>query len=358
MLLINKSSNNGQISFQDIINTPTKKKEYFINRYNRENGKKVLYIHTPFCTRKCSYCVCQSVSGGNPDLIKNFYHGVLYEQLYEYNSIFETTIFEQVYFGGGTPTIVTTDELEKLFDKIPNFNKIPIKCVEASPETLTESHLELFIKYNFTFISVGIQSLSRKICKKQNRFYITTGQILSLSKCLAEKKVYFNYDLIAFMDKGDIRDLKQFEEELGFVMENCQPSSITIHQLFQSVFTLERTKELICAIKRALEKNINYTCINSNLLEEDIYFDTLYQAEYRLVCQDKKFMHYMWNKYSSMPVKGYDILSLGYTERFHTISNAGKLFYSPGEDKIKNIEYNNYFYDSFEEIRRKKGLDK
>lgn len=342
--------------FNIILDTPEKKKQYFIRLYLNEANEKILYVHMPYCIRKCAYCVCQSVPNGTPEAIRSYYKNIIFPQINEYKDIFQLTKFDQVYFGGGTPTIAGADLLNELFDFIPDFENIPIKCIEASPETLSYEHLELFKKYRFRFLSIGLQSLSKKICKKQNRFYVSKEQLKSFSDTLRDTGIYFNYDLIAFMDKGDVRDIPDFENELNFLMAQCKPSSITIHQLFQSNFSCDRTKALIYALKRVIEQNPIYLCINSNLLDEDIYNDTVYQAEYRLVAEDKQFMHYMWNKYSSMPVKGYDILSLGYTNNFNTISNAGKLFYSPGEDKLKNVNYNSYIYEDFANIRKSKGL--
>ena len=45
--------------------------------------------------------------------------------------------------------------------------QIPIKIIEASPDTLTDSHIDLFRKYNFTTVSIGVQTFSSALLKKQ-----------------------------------------------------------------------------------------------------------------------------------------------------------------------------------------------
>ena len=176
-----------------------------------------------------------------------------------------------------------------------------------------------------------------------------------MSNVIIDTGIYFNYDLICYLYKGDIRDLLQFKKDLEFILEKCRPSSVTIHQFFQSVFTSEKTAELIKVIRSVLAKNKNYFCGNSLLKDDDVFFDTIFQAEYRLVSGDPNFMHYMWNKYSSMPVDGYDILSVGYTNEFHTISNVEGIVYYPSKNHLKNIKYDNFISESFKSIRKELG---
>lgn len=345
-------------SIAKVLRTPKMARDYFNHQFftNLKN-KKVLYIHIPYCIRKCRYCVCQSTAGASRDEIIEYVRSIVISQIREYSESMESIVFDQLYMGGGTPTILSDDELDEIFQVIPNFDKIPLKCIEASPETLDDNHIDLFCKRGFSFVSIGVQSLDKSICKKQNRYNVSKEELISLSQKMLSTGVYFNYDLICFMDKGDIRDLPQFNEDLLFVMNECNPSSITIHQLQQSIFTCEKTRMLQECIKNALKKSKRgYQCVNSMLNEEDIYNDTVYQAEYRLACRDYDFSHYMWNKYAALPIKGYDILSIGFTSKVHTISNVGFIFYSPGEDKLKMVNYNSFIYDDFEQIRKAKGF--
>lgn len=77
--------------------------------------------------------------------------------------------FDEVYFGGGTPTILSPKQLNQIFDMIPDFGKIPNKCIEASPNTLTLEHIELLARKKFSFLSLGIQSLDEKLLKRYGR---------------------------------------------------------------------------------------------------------------------------------------------------------------------------------------------
>lgn len=334
------------------------KKDFFINAFlnDSQQNKKVLYVHTPFCLQKCSYCTCGSKANYSIEEFKHFYESIIPKHISEYEKIFSTIKFDQVYFGGGTPTIANAKILRKVFESIPNFKEIPNKCIEASPHTLTMEHLSLFKEYNFNFISIGIQSLDKTICKKQNRLPITRQEIETLSLNLNKMEFYFNYDLIAFLDKGDIRDLKAFETELDFILKT-NPSCVTVHQYYQSFFNEEKTKALILLLKNSLSRNKNFSCSNSMLDIDDVHNDVLYQAEYRLVSKNKNYSHYMWNKYASIPVQGYNILSIGYTNEFSTVSNSDNICYISSQDKLSFISYDKFIHEDFIKIRRQKGLD-
>jgi hypothetical protein len=353
----NKSIFVGGDSIDTVLTTGEAKCAYFINRFvSKTKNEKVLYVHIPYCLSKCKYCNCQSKIPSSSQEVSDFITTVLATQMACYHDIFCQVRFDQVYFGGGTPTLLSAPQLESIFSMIPNFDEIPKKSIEVSPATLLTEHVELFQRYAFSFLSVGVQSIDKQECAKWNRPYVSPSELAEIAAYLRISSLYFNFDLICFLGKGDIRDLIDFSHNLDFIMNRCTPSSITIHQLYQSHFTAERTLELIKVLRNLLSHHPNYICANSMLQDEDKYLDTLHQVEYRLVTGNVNFTHYMWNKYTGMPVKGFDILSVGYSEYFHTISNVGDLLYSPGESKLKFISFDNFIYDDYYRIRREKGL--
>lgn len=331
--------------------------DFFIKKYLKKNtNKNVLYIHTPFCLSKCSYCNYMSTSKYTQDELDIFYSQVLPDQLEIYKDIFTNITFDEIYFGGGTPTIASADILKGIFKQIPNFAEIPMKCIEATPNTITHEHIDLFKTNKFNYVSIGIQSLNKEICEKHNRFYLNNDNFIKLSKIMQQSQLYFNYDFICFLDKGDIRDLLQFEKEIDYVMEYAEPTCINIHQFYQSTFTGERTQYLIRTIKRLLEKHPKYLCVNSLLNDAEIENDTLYNAEYKLVSKEYNLYHYMFNKYAALPIEGYNILSLGYYKKQYTFSNAGNMWFCANTNQISKHPFNHFFRDDFINIRMELGL--
>lgn len=355
--IYNESSRDNPIKVDDF--SEIDPEAYFLSEYLRlksNHNKKVLYIHTPFCRSKCSYCVCHSKVGDVSE-IENYAKYILADQLRRYQEILGQIVFDEVYFGGGTPSVISADLWEYIFSLIPNFNSIKVKSMECSPSTITLEHIELFKQHNFSYISFGIQSMNQGICRKYNRTYVSKEQIAFLSKIMREHDLYFNFDLICYMQYGDIRDLPGFEEDLTFLMENCKPSSIVCHQLYQTHFTLEKTRYLMKLLRKKIREYPEYECINAELNDEDAYNDTVYQAEYRLVREKREFKHYMWNKFPTLPMLGHDIFAVGYIKNMSIKANVEDLLYLPVKQEIMRVQLNNMFDADERRIRKKKKIE-
>ena len=213
--------------------SPADRLQYFIDAFVRKppdatNNKNILYIHTPYCESKCRYCVCHSSECKSSNDLQKFVNIILPGQIELFKEVFKNIKFDQVFFGGGTPTLFSPEQLNTIFGTIPNFCDIPIKCIECSPVSFSEEHLALFMEYDFSYISVGVQSLDRKICESQNRYWLSEGEIKKMSSALRNSGIYFNYDMLCFLWKEDIRDIPVFEENMHFILKECQPSSVTV----------------------------------------------------------------------------------------------------------------------------------
>lgn len=338
--------------------TSAQMQEKFKQEFIKQNGNlKVLYIHSPYCNGKCRFCICPSISCKTLQDPIDFVTTVFPKQLEEYADVFEQVRFDEVYFGGGTPTLIPDTVWEKVFSGIPHFEDIPVKSFEASPSTLTFEHVELLKRHQFSYLSFGVQSLNEKICKWHNRSYITPEELKYISSVLHDNGIFFNIDLICYLGAGDMTDLPDFKEDLDFVMRECKSSSITVHQHLQSRFTCEKTLYLIRLLREMLDKYPAYECINSELRDEDVYEDTIYRAEYRLVCGDRNFRNYMWKKFPSVPLDGADVLGLGYLPgKVNVKSNADNLLYEPARNQMERITFSHDWLVKEQQIRRNKGL--
>ena len=331
----------------------SEKREVFINSFISEHKDRpnILYVHTPFCTSRCAYCIYDSTDEYSLDELNSFYDNELKRQIESYRDIFENVVFDQVYFGGGTPTICTADKLKSVFGLIPYFSNIKNKCIESTPATLTDNHIKLLKEYDFSFLSVGIQSLDRMICKKQNRPYLRRKDFVELSENLVSSGIYFNYDLICYMNCGDIRDVVQFKDELDYILSVGRPHGVTIHQLNQAFYTVEKTSILIKLIRDTLMKHEVYSCVNSLLNDDDALNDTFYNAEYKLERDRIGYTHYMWNKYPSMPMEGYNVLSIGFYKEKKTFSSVGATFFCETQELLSPINYDHFVLENHKYIR-------
>ncbi len=300
------------------------RRQLFSTLYQADSKwSKVLYIHTPFCLQQCRYCVFPSRSDFTSEDFSFFYEKIIPEQIESYRPIFDAEEFDEVYFGGGTPTIASADIIREMYQRIPGFRRISIKSTEASPKTLTEDHIRLFEGYEFSFLSIGVQSLSENILRKQNRLIVSLKRLEEISRRLRDTNLIWNVDLICYLDHGDTRDIPGFRRDLERTMDVLFPDSITIHSEVNQPHTYEKSKRLISTIQEALVTRPKYRCVNAILDDEEVEHSTRYGAEYRLMRRGFDFFHYMWAKNVSIPVYGYSVLSLGYTDEVQTWSNAG-----------------------------------
>lgn len=135
---------------------------------NTQNPVKRLYIHFPFCIKKCSYCAFYSVPNPCPELIDLFTKKIISE--IEKKATL-TTELESIYIGGGTPSLLPENILEKIFSAIlANFaiSKDAEISIECNPESLNRNKVEIIANFA-NRVSLGIQSFNEKYRKKIGR---------------------------------------------------------------------------------------------------------------------------------------------------------------------------------------------
>ena len=112
-----------------------------------------LYIHIPFCKRKCPYCDFYSISYQS-SLAKD-YIDILSEEVKKINIKIDT-----VYIGGGTPSVLPIGFLERLLMSLKSILKVSREnTIEVNPESINKDKLILLRRYNVNRISIGMQSL-------------------------------------------------------------------------------------------------------------------------------------------------------------------------------------------------------
>ncbi len=114
-----------------------------------------IYIHFPFCLSKCPYCDFYSVSGLNKDAFSD-YISRLISEIGLYRGMTSNKV-KSLYFGGGTPSLLTSEEIEKIMQMF-SFDEDAEITVEVNPATADEDKLKAFFKTGINRISLGVQS--------------------------------------------------------------------------------------------------------------------------------------------------------------------------------------------------------
>ncbi|MAG57904.1 MAG: coproporphyrinogen III oxidase [Planctomycetes bacterium] len=130
---------------------------------------KSLYVHIPFCERKCHYCAFNSYAGA-PDATIDRYVETL---LLELGTLGSDLALETIYVGGGTPTALTGSQLDRLLGAIDvaRSGPEPEWTVEMNPGTADRDRLAALLSSGVNRISMGVQSLDPVRLKRLGRIH-------------------------------------------------------------------------------------------------------------------------------------------------------------------------------------------
>lgn len=198
---------------------------------NKSSNMAGIYVHIPFCLKKCSYCDFYSISEyHNNDLekytlrlIKNIENSAV-----QYNHM----KFSTIYFGGGTPSLLDESQLERIIQAFKanfNFNtenETEIS-LEANPATLKAEKARSFYKIGINRVSLGVQSFYDKELKILGRIHNSRQAVdnINILKKAGFKNI--NLDLI-FGIPG--QSFKHWQENLRWALD-FEPTHISAYLL-------------------------------------------------------------------------------------------------------------------------------
>lgn len=138
-----------------------------------KNKDLSLYIHIPFCERKCLYC--DFLSGPADAHLRDTYVQAL---LLEIESYRDTPLAKRnittVFVGGGTPSILTEEQMTAVFEKLRNVFVFRDDCeitIEMNPGTVTEEKIKCYLKNGINRVSIGLQSPDDELLKRLGRIH-------------------------------------------------------------------------------------------------------------------------------------------------------------------------------------------
>lgn len=123
---------------------------------NKDN-KKGLYIHIPYCKQKCLYCSFYSLPSM---VVEDAYIDALIREIEQYK--YNNYVIDTVFIGGGTPSLLSEAQIERIFATIQNSFSLDIEeiTVEMNPDSITPSKLSTLKKCGVNRVSIGVQSFS------------------------------------------------------------------------------------------------------------------------------------------------------------------------------------------------------
>lgn len=124
-----------------------------------DSGVRALYLHLPFCARKCAYCDFASWATPAGDPLMSAYAHAIEAQLGEASSLGLLEACETAYVGGGTPTLLGEKDLGQLVEKVVDATVPSELTCEANPDSLGDDVLRAVRGAGATRLSIGVQSL-------------------------------------------------------------------------------------------------------------------------------------------------------------------------------------------------------
>lgn len=180
------------------------------------SDKILIYVHIPFCAAKCNYCAFNSKIS-TADERENYVDALITEIK---STSYPLPPTPSIYFGGGTPTILTLNQLEKIFKAIQkNFNveKNSEITIEANPGTVDENFLRGLREVGFNRLSLGVQSFNDELLKILGRIHNSKTAIETVTTA---RKIFENIsiDLMYGLPNQTLNDVK-FDAETATALD-------------------------------------------------------------------------------------------------------------------------------------------
>lgn len=190
-----------------------------------------IYIHIPFCKKKCLYCDFNSYANCSGELIFG-YLTALNNEIKLASKHFgkggSNDKITSVFIGGGTPSLIDSKHIEKLLENVKNHYNLAEDAeitIEANPESLTEEKLVTYKRLGVNRLSVGVQSLSDENLKTIGRIHDKKTAL----ECLNTAKKYFenvSCDLMIGLPFDSVELVKSEVETLAKIV--CHLSCYTL----------------------------------------------------------------------------------------------------------------------------------
>ena len=130
-----------------------------------------LYVHFPFCASRCSFCKYYSELMADERQAEDFLQA-FGKEIGMYKMDFKKIKMENLFLGGGTPTMLDRANMKKFLDIIYanfNFKENAQRTIEGTPESLTPDKVKLYAEYGIGRISIGLQSANDDVLKNIGR---------------------------------------------------------------------------------------------------------------------------------------------------------------------------------------------
>jgi putative oxygen-independent coproporphyrinogen III oxidase len=227
-----------------------------------------LYVHIPFCERKCEYCDFTSVAGTAG---QREYTAALCDELRTLGRLFPVSGIDTVFVGGGTPSLLEPELLAAVMDTI--YATFPVApdaevTLEANPSSTSRDRATAWLRAGFNRVSIGVQSLEADVLRFLGRVHDPARALAAVDEVRQAGFASVNCDLIyAVPGLGDARWRRTLERVV-----RARPDHISCYEL-----TVEPATPLHTSVRRGL---VSVCDADVALAQHRIALETLEAAGY------------------------------------------------------------------------------
>lgn len=191
----------------------------------RVNEITALYIHIPFCIKKCAYCNFNSIKYQSN--IADSYLKALEKEI---DSIKGQYVFKSVYIGGGTPTVLNEKQFKYLLniiDRCIGSGELKEYTIEANPGAINQGKIKILKDSRVNRISLGVQTFDNCLLKTLGRIHANNHTLQTFSMLRETGFNNINLDLIFGIP---LQTVKRWENDLQFAI-SMNPEHISTYSL-------------------------------------------------------------------------------------------------------------------------------
>ena len=312
-----------------------------------QSSVDAVYIHIPFCNYICAYC----------DFCKVFYNKRLVNDYLEalnkeIKANYKGEVITSLYIGGGTPSSLSLDELEKLFCIINIFN-LSEDCeftMEANADSLSLDKIKLFKKYGVNRVSLGVETINNKLQDVLERRTSKDSIITCINNLKKEGITNINVDLIYAIIGETLNDLK---EDLNFLLSLDVPHISTYSLIIEdnTKLKINNVKNIDKTLDRKMYDMISSILKNNNYIHYEIsnFSKEGYHSKHNL--------KYWYN----LEYYGFGVGASSYIDNIRYTNTRSITNYIKGKtilDKEILTIKDKMFYEVMLNLRTNRGIDK
>ena len=188
-----------------------------------------LYIHIPWCMKKCPYCDFNSHLAKGEILENDYINKLVADFQYDYTN-FSAKKITSIFIGGGTPSLISAKAYDNLFNRLNKLaswdNNVEI-TLEANPGTVDNRRFKDYRNVGINRLSIGVQSFNNSALKKLGRIHDADNALRAIENAHLAGFANINIDIMYGLPQQTTAEaLKDLETAI-----NCQPNHLSWYEL-------------------------------------------------------------------------------------------------------------------------------